>query len=183
MKHYIDSVLSPDPEFVETTLMNALMSKLHKALHELASTSIGVSFPNYQVTLGNKLRIHGTESDLKNLQAKDWLGGMKGYCEITDIKPIPSKVKYRTVSRKQTTMSQAKLRRLIKRKSITEEEIKQYKAKMFSKGLDNPYLEIVSNSNHQKHRRYIEFGELTNNPTNGEFDSFGLSKTATIPWF
>ena len=80
-------------------------------------------------------------------------------------------------------MTQAKFNRLLKRGSITEDEAKQYKAKMFTKGLDNPYLELQSHSNGHKHRRYIQFGELLDSPITGEFDQFGLSKTATIPWF
>ncbi len=90
---------------------------------------------------------------------------MSGYCNISGIKPVPDSAKFRTVSRKQTTMSQSKLRRLLKRGSISENEIQQYKAKMFARGLDNPYLELVSSSTGQKHRRYIEFGELKSEAT------------------
>ena len=108
---------------------------------------------------------------------------MSGYCNVSDILPVPDLVQYRTVSRKQSNMTQSKFNRLIKRGSITEAEAKQYKAKMFTKGLDNPYLELQSGSNGHKHRRYIEFGELLDNPVAGEFDQFGLSKTATVPWF
>ena len=67
--------------------------------------------------------------------------------------------------------------------SISEEETKAYKAKMFQQGMDNPYLELESGSNGYKHRRYIQFGELRSKPVEGEFDQFGLSKTATVPWF
>ena len=31
---------------------------------------------------------------------------------------------------------------------------------MFQGGLDNPYVELVSMSNEQLHRRFIEFGDL-----------------------
>jgi len=54
---------------------------------------------------------------------------------------------------------------------------------MFTQGLDNPYLELESGSNGHKHRRYIQFGELLDAPVKGEFDQFGLSKVATVPWF
>ncbi|MEE9356016.1 MAG: type I-F CRISPR-associated endoribonuclease Cas6/Csy4 [Methylococcaceae bacterium] len=80
-------------------------------------------------------------------------------------------------------MTEAKLRRLIKRGSITEDEIKTYKAKMFQQGLDNPYLELESTSNGHKHRRYLQFGEIIAEPVAGKFDQFGLSKTTTVPWF
>ena len=108
---------------------------------------------------------------------------MSDYCVISSVMFVPEGSKFRTVSRKQATMSQAKLRRLMKRDSLSEDEIKQYKAKMFSRGLDNPYVELVSGSNGQRHRRYIEFGELLDQPVSGDFDQFGLSKTATVPWF
>lgn len=183
MNSYLDIRTLPDPEFKETVLMNALYTKLHKALCDLSSTSIGVSFPKYEVTLGNVLRLHGDESALHGLQSKNWIGGINGYCQVGDIKPVPVDVQYRTVSRKQTTMSNAKFRRLQKRGSITEEEAKAYKARMFTKGLDNPYVELNSGSNGHRHRRYIEFGPLLDSPVEGAFDQFGLSKTATVPWF
>lgn len=183
MNHYIDIDLLPDPEFAATVLMNATYTKLHKALCDLGSTHIGVSFPVYKVTLGNVLRLHGSQSNLAALQQQNWLGGMSGYCNTSEVLPIPEDVRYRTIGRKQTTMSQSKLNRLLKRGTITEAETSQYQIKMASKELDNPYLELVSGSNGHKHRRYLEFGPLGDNSVAGEFDQFGLSKTTTVPWF
>ena len=96
-----------------------------------------------------------------------------------DIENIPSDAKHRTVSRKQANMTEAKLRRLIKRGSISDDKVKAYKAKM----LDNPYLELKSNSSGYLQRRYIQFGTPLNVPVKGKFDVFGLSKSATVPWF
>ncbi len=183
MNHYIEIKLKPDAEMPATVLMNAIYAKLHKHLHDLQSKTIGISFPKYKVTLGNLLRIHGSEPDLQKLHGAIWLGGMNGYCNVSEILTTPTDAKHRVVSRMQTNMSMAKLRRLQKRGSITGEDAKVYKAKMFSKGLDNPYLDLVSGSSGQRHRRYIELGELLDKPVAGEFDQFGLSKTATVPWF
>ena len=183
MDKYIDIRLQPDAEMPVNRLLNNVYTKLHKALHDLKSTNIGISFPKYEVTLGNVLRIHGDKSSLNDLQGLNWIGGMSGYCEVGEIKSVPAAVQFRVISRKQTTMSPAKMRRLLKRGSLDEEGVKTYKAKMFTKGLDNPYLELVSGSNGYKHRRYIEFGDLADEPVSGEFDHFGLSKTATVPWF
>lgn len=183
MEHFIDIEIKPDAEMRANVLINKVYSKLHKALFSLNSTDIGVSFPAYDIKLGDVLRIHGTETRLVALQNTNWLGGLAGYCEQTPIQPIPTKVSYRTVSRKQANMTAAKLRRLIKRRSIPAEDVKKYKAKMFAQGLDNAYLELESTSNGNKHRRYIEFGELSDKPSTGLFDSFGLSKESTIPWF
>jgi CRISPR-associated endonuclease Csy4 len=183
MDYYIDIQIKPDAEMRENVLLNKVYSKLHKALYALKSTEIGVSFPKYKIMLGDVIRIHGSENKLTELQNIKWLGGLIGYCEVSAIQTIPDNVSYRTVSRIQTNMSKEKLRRLIKRGSISQEEIKQYKAKMFQQGLDNAYFELESTSNNQKYRRYIEFGELTETPTTGQFNYFGLSKEATIPCF
>ncbi len=183
MNHYIDIHIKPDAEMRDNVLLNKVYAKFHKALFSLKSTDIGVSFPQYNVLLGHVLRIHGIESKLTKLQATNWLGGLVGYCDVSAIQEIPGEVSYRTISRKQSNMTGAKLRRLIKRGSITQDEAKGYKAKMFQQGIDNPYLELESTSNGHKHRRYIQFGELSKQATKGEFDQFGLSTKATIPWF
>lgn len=184
MDNYIDITIKPDAEMRENVLLNKVYTKFHKALFDLKTNAIGVSFPQCKVLLGRVLRIHGDAAMLNDLQGENWLGGLSGYCEISAVTKVPEHCQYRTVSRKQSNMTQAKLNRLIKRGSISAEEIKGYKAKMFSQSLDNPYLELDSGSNGHHHRRFIQFGDLLSEPVNGTFNSFGLSKgQATVPWF
>jgi len=184
VNHYTEIKIKPDAEMRENVLLNKVYTKLHKALFDLKATDIGVSFPEVDIRLGKTLRIHGSLQRLEELQNLNWLGGLIGYCKVSDIKPIPENgVKYRTVSRVQSIMTPAKLRRLIKRNNLSDDDIKAYKAKMFSQSLDEPYLELFSNTRKKLYRRYIKHGELKNSPTNGEFDQFGLSKNATIAWF
>jgi len=183
MIFYIDIRLTPDDEIPVYFIRNKIYTKLHKALFTLKSTDIGVSFPKCRLKLGDVIRIHGSRDKLMALQALNWLGGLIGYCEVSDITHVPEQVKFRTVSRKQSNMTESKSRRLLKRGTLSQEEVKRYKAKMFAQGLDNPYMEMESGSNGHKHRRYIQFGELLDTPVSGEFDQFGLSKQATVPWF
>ena len=183
MEYYINIELKPDAEMRESPLMNLVYNKFHKALIKLKTEQIGVSFPTCQIKLGKILRLHGDKNNLQNLQNLNWLGGIAGYCEISNLKNVPADVKYRTVSRIRTNMSKSKLERLKRRGSITSDEEKIYKAKMFSQGLDNPYLDLESVSTGQKHRRFVCFGPLVDQPVNGKFDSYGLSKVATVPWF
>ena len=126
MNYFIDINLKPDAELSSPILMNAICAKLHKMFCDLKSTSIGISFPRYEVTLGNVLRIHGNEADLKKLQGMNWLGGMSGYCKLGDVLPVPAHAKHRIVSRKQASMSQSKLTRLLKRGSIEEQQVKVF---------------------------------------------------------
>jgi len=183
MNYFIEITLLPDPELKETVLLNSVYIRFHKALFDLRSTSIGISFPKYKVTLGSVLRIHGDKASLNDLQGLNWIGSLSDYCQIGDMTSVPVEVKFRNVSRSQSTMTQSKLKRLLKRGSITEEEAQDYLAKMFITRMDDPYVELMSGSSGHKYRRYIKFGELLDVPVAGSFDQFGLSKTATVPWF
>ena len=183
MDYYLDIRLMPKKEMRENILLNQIFSVFHKRLYDLKSTTIGVSFPEYKLKLGRLLRIHGSKEDLERLQEKEWLGKYRNFCKVGKITVVPKDVKYRTVSRVQQNMTEAKLRRLIKRESIPYEEVKKYRIKMYESGLDNPFVELVSMSNGQRHRRFIEFGKLEDIAINGKFDLFGLSKIGTIPWF
>lgn len=183
MTHYIDIALIPNKEIRENVLLNQVYTAFHKRLYDLKSTDIAVSFPEYRLKLGKLFRIHGTKEALERFGQKDWLGKYKTFCRVSNIDEVPKKVQYRTVSRVQQNMTEAKLRRLIKRGTIPNENIRKYRIKMLQGGLDNPYVELKSMSNGQLHRRFIEFGELQNTEVKGEFDLFGLSKTSTIPWF
>ena len=183
MEHFIEIKIKPDAEMRENLLLNKVYTKFHKRLIDLKSSKIGISFPEYSLKLGATIRVHGNEKHLQDFQSDNWLGGLKGYCDILEIRTIPDQVKHRTISRKQANMTSAKLRRLIKRGNIKQNDIKKYKAEMFKRGIDNPFFELESSSNGNLHRRYIQFGEFKNVSTAGKFDCFGLSKNATVPWF
>ena len=183
MEYYIDIELKPNAEIQESPLMNLVYNKFHYALVKLQTKQIGASFPKYQIKLGKVLRLHGDNANLLNLQNSNWLDGIAVYCEISGVKSIPGDIKFRTVSRIRTNMSKSKLKRLKRRGSITPDEEKIYKAKMFSQGLTDPYIDLESGSTGQKHRRFIHFGPLLDQPVEGKFDSYGLSKVATVPWF
>ncbi|WP_435276210.1 type I-F CRISPR-associated endoribonuclease Cas6/Csy4 [Psychrobium sp. nBUS_13] len=184
MEYYIDIKLLPDAEMRLNVLLDKVYTKFHKALFDLKATDLGVSFPEVKVLLGSKIRIHGSAEKLNELMNIQWIGGLIGYCQCTEILEIPSDVKYRNISRWQSNMSESHLRRLKKRGTIKDDEVKAYKAKMFAAQMTTlPYVELDSVSNGKHHRRYIETGDIQDSSTSGNFDFFGLSKTATIPWF
>ena len=189
MTHYINIKFLLYEEGDLAFLRNTLFTKLHKALFDLKSTDIGVSFPRADQKLGCMVRLHSGKESLQELQERNWLGGLSDRCQISDILPVPDTIKgYQVVSRIQPNMRQSKLRRIIKRSQkseneIRDDEVKNYEAKMFEGRLSNPYLELRSTSNSQLYRIYIAFGTLLQEPQSGEFDQFGLSKTATVPIF
>ena len=66
--------------------------------------------------------------------------------------------------------------KVLKSGSMMSRLIKAYMERLGTAGLE-------SSSNGHKHRRYVQFSELLDKAKSGKFDSFGLSKEATIPWF
>lgn len=183
MDSYIDIHLKPDAEMREAELSSKVFTKFHKALVTLSTNKIGISFPEINLKLGKLFRIHGNATELKNLQAVDWLGALSGYCQVGDILTVPAKVQYRKFTEKRCNMSNAKLRRLIARGNIDKDGERRYKVKMLSQGFANPYLDLFSSSTDQVYRKFFEFSEILESEISGDFDSYGLSKIATVPWF
>jgi CRISPR-associated endonuclease Csy4 len=164
-------------------MMNHVFNKLHRAIVSLKTQEIGISFPEYQIKLGKILRIHGSMTNLHNLLALNWLNSLSDYCGTLNVNDVPNNVKYRVVSRVRPNMSKSKLRRLQKRGSIATGDKKKYIAKMFSEGLGNPYVDLYSGSTGENFRLFFSFSPILDQPIPGKFDSYGLSKNATIPWF
>ena len=184
MDFYIDIKIKPDAEMRASMLLNKVYSKLHKALFDINADDVGVSFPETKILLGHVLRIHSNKKKLLDLDITNWLGGLVSYCDKSDVLIVQEEFENRRVSRWQSNMSEAHLRRLILRGSIDAKEVKGYKAKMFAAQMTTlPFLELESASNGKRHRRYIKVSKPQNESVLGKFDTFGLSKTATIPWF
>ncbi len=189
MDHYLELRLMPDPEFKSTVLMNALFAKLHRALFDLNSTRIGISFPGVQTDpkhpgLGDRLRLHGTAADLHGLMALDWLTGMRDHTELYGPAPVPRTDSHRVVRRVQVKSSPERLRRrLVRRKGITDAEACQAISQDKAERLDLPYVTLTSRSTGQRFRLFIDHRPPGNELVDGAFSCYGLSPTATVPWF
>ncbi len=138
MDHYIDIRVLCDPEFKEATLMNALFSKLHRILVDVSEGDIGVSFPGAGKGPGSLLRLHSTLPSLEKLMEQPWLKGLRDYTEVSEVKNVPEDVQHANVQRVQSKLTAARLRRAVKRESITVEDAEVLMAKR--KMLDNPFF-------------------------------------------
>ncbi|MFJ4373621.1 type I-F CRISPR-associated endoribonuclease Cas6/Csy4 [Pseudomonas japonica] len=187
MDHYLDLKLRPDPEFPQTLLMNALLAKFHRALHDLRRNDIGISFPEVGQNarnLGTHLRVHGNAQALSGLQALDWLTGMRDHVDASDSLVVPAAVKYRTVSRVQVDSNPERARRrLIKRHGISEEEARQRIPDNAGKRCNLPFATLRSNGGGEVFRLFVRQGSLLDQAQEGTFSGYGLSGTATVPWF
>lgn len=187
MDHYIDLRVRPDPEFPVPQLLNALAAKLHRALVTLQAEDIGVSFPHHKpkgTGLGGVLRLHATAARLQVLMQSDWLQGMADHVEQAGIQSVPTGAQFRVVRRVQVQSNAERIRRRqIKRHGWTETEARERIPDTVEQRLDLPWLTLRSQSTGQNFRLFIEHLPCQQEAMPGRFNAYGLSSTATIPWF
>jgi CRISPR-associated endonuclease Csy4 len=116
--------------------------------------------------------------------AQDWLRGMRDHSACGEPLPVPASAAHRTVRRVQAHSSpERERRRLIARKGLSEEAARQAIPDSRAQRLDLPYITLGSHSTHQRFHLFIEHGPLQSEASPGPFSAYGLSPTATLPWF
>lgn len=185
--HYIDIHLRPDPEFPQHQLLSSLYAKLHRALVELKSNTLCVSFPGYvarPVSLGSTLRIIGTLPDLTAVMELPWLSGMVDHIQVFPAVAVPSNATHRRLQRVQAKSNPERLRRRqMKRHGISAEEAQSRIPDSAAEQLNLPFLQMRSASTGQSYRLFLSLTEVPSALEQGEFNAFGLSATRSIPWF
>lgn len=121
MDSYIEIRILPDQEFEATTLMSTVFAKLHRALVESGRSDIGVSFPEAGKTPGALLRLHGSLAALESIMTLSWLTGLQDYTQTSGILQVPAQAAYVQVARVQSKMTASRIRRALKRGSLSEE--------------------------------------------------------------
>ena len=189
MTHYLDIVLRPDPDFPTPMLMGALYSKLHRALAELGADDIGISLPAHKNGVqarrpGETLRVHGAADRLETLLATGWLNGMRDHVEVGEVFPIPGNAVHRTVRRRQFKTNADRLRRRrMRRHNESEAQVVEAIPDSIEERVTLPFIQVRSASTGQRFSLFIEHGPKQDTPAQGQFNSYGLSSTATVPWF
>lgn len=193
MNHYLDIRLLPDADFAAPVLLNALYAKLHRVLAAQQHTGIGISFPGYDAapegeggqrlrpTLGLTLRLHGSPAALDGLLAGRWLSGFADHAMTGDIRPVPAGAGRIRVIRRQAKSNPAKEReRLMRRKGVSAAEAQRLIPDSKAKRLDLPFITLDSGSTGQRFLLFIE-QQSAAQAVSGEFNTYGLSQTATLP--
>lgn len=189
LSHYIDLHLRPDPETTPTHLLAALYTRLHRALAAAQSTTvapgIAVGFPGYNGrTLGECLRLYGSENALQPWAAGAWLGSLRDHVRGTAPLPVPAHAAHRTLRRVQVKSSPERLRRrLMKRHQLSEEQARQRIPDSAGRMTDLPYVQLASASTAQPFKLFLALGPTQPQAQTGDFNTYGLSATATVPWF
>jgi CRISPR-associated endonuclease Csy4 len=189
MDHHIDIIILPDPEFMPTMLMSALFNKLHRALVEMQTNRVAVSFVDYEHkgknrTLGCKLRLHGNAQNLQTLMASNWLKGMNDHIDKTAVLPIPADHQHLQVSRVQCDSNvERKRSRFIKRHNVSTAQAIEALPDSVEQRLTLPYVVLKSASTKQQFRLFINQQATGEQNLDATFNSYGLSAKGTVPAF
>jgi len=202
MQAYQEIKLFPSEDIPCHFLWEKLFQQVHLALVEnkyvtsnskngsdriVEYSEYGVSFPQYDTqlnALGCRLRVFASnEKKLKQLDLIRWIDRLQDYCLCTSIEPVPQNIKYaRFIRRQFRTNIERMARRRAKRQQETYEQALAY-YKGFNDQLTRlPYIFMNSLSGKQRFPLFIQ-KEMTEAEERGEFSCYGLSKTATVPWF
>ena len=187
LTHYLDFNLRTDAEFPSNQLLAALYLKLHRALVQLKAQDLAVSFPGYSsnpIGLGKTLRVFGSEGGLLKLMEHSWLAGIADHVEVSKAHQVPDNVSHRSLIRVQAKSNPERLRRRhIKRHGLTVEQAKERIPDNTAENLNLPFLSVRSYSTGQAFLLFLRLGPSLPAPSVGTFNAYGLSATATIPWF
>lgn len=196
MKYYQDITLLPDAEANLGFLWHKVYQQVHLALAENKigenHSAIAVSFPGYgdkKFPLGNKLRLFAeSQAQLEQSSINQWLSRLTDYTHMKSILLVPEGVKqYACFKRRQfksNLLKEAARRAQYKGESL-EEALANFAH--YEKESSLPYINMTSlsmedNSSPRNFKLFVA-REFFNKPQTGPFNCYGLSKTATVPWF
>ncbi|WP_022850858.1 type I-F CRISPR-associated endoribonuclease Cas6/Csy4 [Limisalsivibrio acetivorans] len=188
MTHYVDIKAVPPSEVTVPVVLNKVFSRFHKALVQEDSPELAVSFPKEGVKdtgspLGDVIRVHGEEMSLKRFMETGWLGGMRDYVQAGMVKSVPSGAEHVAVRRVQVKSSMERVRRRqMKRHGYTEEEAREKYPDSAEKRTRKPFINVKSGSTEHSFRLFIQ-QKRVNEPGEGGFNKYGLSKGGTVPLF
>jgi CRISPR-associated endonuclease Csy4 len=187
MNHYLDIQIRPDPEFTPQLLMSVLYGKLHRALVSGRQDDLGVSFPEHsrpRQKVGGVLRLHSDSGTLDKFMSGEWLSGMADHVVVSGIHKVPVDAQHRVVRRVQGKTNVERLRRRhAKRHDLSLEQAREVIPDAVESRIKLPFIMVRSQSTDRKFPLFIEHLPEQSSPVAGKFNSYGLSKSATVPWF
>lgn len=182
--HYIEIKAIPQVDMLQTEVISFCLQKLHQILPHFEGR-IGLAFPAYgnDKTLGGIIRLFGAENDCGFIHFK--LQSLRDYALISEVMPIPEKVKSYRVYQRVQPKGQSAIRRAQKRLTAQgkwNEEVLQNMLQKQATQRIYPHVHLKSSSTKQQFILAIKSVRQTK-AVEGVFSAYGLSQTATVPHF
>jgi len=193
MKVFIDITLLPSDDIGHHFLWEKVYQQVHLALVENqdanGGSSVGISFPEYSAEkhrLGRKLRVFAPDrSTLETLSIQRWLNRLADYAHVSSVREVPETVKHHArFSRLKEKGGNPErfARRAAKRQGITFEKALGERKSIVAQRLKAPFIWTKSHTNGNRFPLIVGHKVIVDDES-GRFCSYGLSKSATVPWF
>ena len=195
MKYYIELDLKNTPDITLYALWGKVYTQIHLALTELQAAlgtgKVGVAFPEYRFDaavqmgrLGSKLRVFADDAAvLQQLNLAQYLRRYADYVQLSAVAAVPAEHGLACYARVQVKSgAERATRRLIKRHPELNYETELARLQALSVHSALPFIQLNSLSSKQTFRLFIAKTAALTAQT-GDFGSYGLSNTATVPDF
>ena len=195
MSHYQELTLLQHEDVPLFALWGKVYVQIHLALTELQAAlgtgKVGVAFPEYRFDaavqmgrLGSKLRVFADDAAiLQQLNLSQHLRRYADYVQLSAVAAVPAEHGLACYARVQVKSgAERATRRLIKRHPELNYETELARLQALSVHSALPFIQLNSLSSKQAFRLFIAKSEATVVQT-GDFGTYGLSNTATVPDF
>lgn len=186
MNHYLDVSFDASVDFPLVHQMATFYQGVHLYLVE-TKEKLGVTLPEMRLQarnpLGSIVRLHGEKNALDAFVQSPFLSRIRSPFRLSKIEIVPPLVQHRTFWRYQPKSIVQMRKRAMKRHRLTEAQAaERYPLEKQEHSL-RPYLELRSLSTRQSFKLFFVQGDVQDKLILGEFNTYGLSQTATLPWF
>ena len=195
MTHYQELTLLQHEDVPLYALWGKVYTQIHLALTELQAAlgagKVGVAFPEYRFDaavqmghLGSKLRVFADDAAvLQQLNLSHHLRRYADYVQLSAVAAVPAEHGLACYARVQVKSgAERATRRLIKRHPELNYETELARLQALSVHSALPFIQLNSLSSKQAFRLFIAKSEATVVQT-GDFGTYGLSNSATVPDF
>ena len=195
MSHYQELTLLQHEDVPLFALWGKVYVQIHLALTELQAAlgtgKVGVAFPEYRFDaavqmgrLGSKLRVFADDAAiLQQLNLSQHLRRYADYVQLSAVAAVPAEHGLACYARVQVKSgAERATRRLIKRHPELNYETELARLQALSVHSALPFIQLNSLSSKQTFRLFIAKTAALTAQT-GDFGSYGLSNTATVPDF
>ena len=195
MSHYQELTLLQHEEVPLFALWGKVYVQIHLALTELQAAlgtgKVGVAFPEYRFDaavqmgrLGSKLRVFADDAAiLQQLNLSQHLRRYADYVQLSAVAAVPAEHGLACYARVQVKSgAERAARRLIKRHPELNYETELARLQALSVHSALPFIQLNSLSSKQTFRLFIAKTAALTAQT-GDFGSYGLSNSVTVPDF
>ena len=195
MSHYQELTLLQYEGVPLYALWGKVYTQIHLALTELQAAlgtgKVGVAFPEYRFDaeaqsghLGRKLRVFADDTVvLQQLNLAQHLRRYADYVQLSEVSAVPAEHGLACYARVQVKSgAERATRRLMKRHPELDYETELARMQALSVHSVLPFLQLNSLSSKQTFRLFIAKSEAMVEQT-GDFGTYGLSNSATVPDF